>query len=113
MNIKNNCQLIGHLGSDPEVKNLDGGKKVANFSIATSESWKNENGEKQEQTQWHSLCAWNGLAGTIEKYLKKGSHIAVNGKITYQNYEGKDGVKRKSTIIVVNDFLMLDKKEAQ
>lgn len=110
-NLKNKVQLIGNLGMNPEIKNLDSGKKLAKFSIATNESYKNAKGEKIEETQWHNLVAWGKTAEIIEKYLKKGSEIAVEGKLVNRNYDDKDGNKRYVTEILVNEILMLGGKK--
>jgi single-strand DNA-binding protein len=108
--LRNRVCLIGFLGQDPEVKNLDGGKMVANVRLATSDSYKNSSGEKVENTQWHSLSMWGNLAEVANSYLKKGSEVAVDGRIVYRTYEDKDGITRQVTEIVVNDMLMLGKK---
>lgn len=108
--IKNQVQLIGHLGADPEVKQFEGDKTKVSFNLATSESYKNQKGEKIQETQWHSIIAWGMTAKTVEKFLKKGSEIALQGKLTHRNYDDKDGVKRYVTEIVLNDFIFLDKK---
>ncbi len=108
--LKNNVYLIGNLGSTPEVKNLDGGKKRALLSLATSDSYKNQKGELEKTTQWHRIVAWGKLAEIMEKYLQKGSEIALQGQITYRKYEDKDGQTRYSTEIVANELLMLGHK---
>ncbi len=107
--LRNRVQLIGNLGMDPEVKDLDGGNKLAKFSVATSQSYTNNKGEKVKDTQWHNIIAWGKLAETAEKYLKKGSEVALEGKIVYRNYE-KDGQTRYITEIVLSDFMMFWKK---
>jgi single-strand DNA-binding protein len=109
-NLKNRVQLIGNLGMNPEIKNLESGKKLAKFSIATNESYKNAKGEKIEDTQWHNLIAWGKTADIIEKYLQKGTEVAVEGKLTNRSYDDKDGNKRYITEIVVNEILMLGNK---
>lgn len=110
--LKNSVQLIGNLGNDPQVKHLESGKVVANLSIATSDTFKNKEGEKVENTQWHDLVVWGKTAEVVEKYLKKGSKVAIEGKLTHRNYDDKDGNKRYVTEIVVNELLMLgDKRE--
>jgi single-strand DNA-binding protein len=111
MNLRNKVQLIGNLGADPEIINLDSGKKLAKFSIATNESYKNAQGEKIEDTQWHNCVAWDRTAGLIEEYVTKGSEIAVSGKLVTRNYDDKDGNKRYITEIVVQDVLMLGRKD--
>ena len=107
--MRNKVQLIGHVGNDPEIKNLEGGKKVANLTIATNESYKNEKGEKVEQTEWHKVVAWGKTAEIIEKYVTKGKEIAIEGKLTHRSYDDKNGEKRYITEVVVNDLLLLGK----
>lgn len=108
--LKNKVQLIGNLGNVPEIKMLDSGKKMARLSMATNESYRKENGERVTETQWHSLVAWGKVADIAEQYLTKGSELAIEGKLTYRDYTDKEGVKRSSTEIVVNEILLLDKK---
>jgi single-strand DNA-binding protein len=110
--LRNKVQLIGNLGANPEIKDFDKGKKLAKFSLATNESYKNASGELVKETQWHSLVAWGKTAELIEKLLKKGSEIAVEGKLINRNYTDKEGVKRYITEIEVNEFLMLGGKES-
>lgn len=110
-NLKNKVQLIGNLGMNPEIKTLESGKKLAKFSIATNETYKNAKGEKVEDTQWHNLIAWGNTADIIEKYLQKGNEVAVEGKLTNRSYDDKDGNKRYITEIVVNELLMLGGKK--
>ncbi len=110
-NLKNKVQLIGNLGMNPEIKTLESGKKLAKFSIATNESYKNAKGEKVEDTQWHNLIAWGKTADIIEKYLQKGNEVAVEGKLTNRSYDDKDGNKRYITEVVVNELLMLGGKK--
>jgi single-strand DNA-binding protein len=105
--LKNRVTLIGNLGQDPEVKDLEGGKKMVKFTLATNDSYKNTEGQKVEETTWHNLVAWNGLADIAGKYLKKGQQIAIEGRIVYRTYEDKKGVTKYFTEIVVNDLLML------
>jgi single-strand DNA-binding protein len=107
--LRNKVQLIGNLGSNPEIITLESGKKLAKFSIATNESYKNAQGEKITDTQWHNVVAWNKTAEIIEKYLEKGSEVAVEGKLTSRSYETKEGEKRYVTEVVVNELLMLGK----
>lgn len=109
--LRNKVQLIGNLGMDPEVKSLDGGKKLAKVSIATNETYKNAKGERITETQWHNLIAWGKTADIVEKYLKKGSEVAVEGKLINRNYTDKEGVKRYVTEIEVSEVLMLDAKK--
>lgn len=109
--LRNKVQLIGNLGMDPEVKSLDGGKKLAKMSIATNENYKNAKGEKVTETQWHNLIAWGKTAEIVEKFLKKGSEVAVEGKLINRNYIDKEGIKRYVTEIEVSEVLMLDSKK--
>jgi single-strand DNA-binding protein len=109
--LRNKVQLIGNIGMNPEIKTLDGGKKLAKMSIATNESYKNAKGELVKETQWHNLIAWGKTADIIEKYLKKGSEIAIEGKLINRNYTDKEGLKRYITEIQVNELLMLGGKE--
>ena len=105
--LRNKVQLIGNLGMNPEIKSLDGGKKLAKMSIATNESYKNMKGEQVKETQWHNLIAWGKTADIIEKYLKKGSKVAIEGKLINRNYTDKEGLKRYITEIQINELLML------
>ena len=107
--MRNRVQLIGHVGQEPEIKTFDGGKKVANFTLATNEIYKNEKGEKVEQTEWHRVTAWGKVADIIEKYVTKGKEIAIEGKLTHRSYEDKNGEKRYVTDVVANDILLLGK----
>ena len=107
--LRNKVQLIGNLGNDPEVITLESGKKLAKFAIATNESYKNTNGEKVTDTQWHNVVAWGKTADIIEKYVSKGKEIAIEGKLTSRSYETKDGEKRYITEVVCNELLMLGK----
>ena len=111
--LKNKVQLIGNLGQNPEIKTLDGGKKLARFNIATNESYRNASGEKVIETQWHNLVAFGKLAEIVEKYMIKGSEVAVEGKLTYRTYNDKEGNKRYFTEIQVNELLMLGEKSSK
>ena len=106
--MKNRVQLIGHVGQEPEVKTVNN-KKVAHITLATNDSYKNDKGEKVEQTEWHRLSAWGKTAEIIEKYITKGKEIAVEGKLTHRSYDDKDGVKRYITEVVINEVLFLSK----
>ena len=108
--LRNRVQLIGNLGTAPEIKTLTGGKKVAKLVIATNETYKNNKGEKVTETTWHNLTAWGNNAELAEKYLQKGSEIAIDGKLKNNNYTDKEGVKRYVTEIEVTEFMMLGKK---
>ena len=102
----NKVILVGNLGSDPEVKYFDNGGAVANFSIATTESYTNKNGERIETTEWHRIELWEGLAKVAEKYLKRGSQIYIEGKIKTERYE-KDGIEKSFIKIRANTMTML------
>ncbi|WP_372974250.1 single-stranded DNA-binding protein [Muriicola sp.] len=108
--IRNKVQLIGNLGQDPEVVNLESGNKVAKFSIATNETYKNTKGEKITETQWHNVVVWGKLADVVEKFLLKGSEVAVEGKLIHRTYETKEGEKRYVSEIKCNELLMLGKQ---
>ena len=109
--LKNKVQLIGNLGMDPEIKILDGEKKLAKMSIATNNSYKNAQGELVKETQWHNLIAWGKTAEIFEKHIKKGREIAVEGKLINRNFIDKEGLKRYVTEIQVNEVLILGNKE--
>jgi len=108
--LRNKVQLIGHLGNDPEIITLDSGKKLAKFNMATNETYKNNQGEKITETQWHNLIAWNNIADITEKYVKKGQEIVIEGKLTSRSYEDKEGVKKYITEIIVNELVLLGSK---
>jgi len=108
--LRNKVQLIGNLGNDPEIINLESGKTLAKFSIATNESYKNAKGEKVTDTQWHNIVAWGKTAEIIEKYVTKGKEVAIEGKLTSRSYETKEGEKRYITEVVCNELLMLGNK---
>ncbi len=108
--LRNKVQLIGNLGQEPEIVNLDSGKKLAKFSLATNETYKNANGEKVVDTQWHNIIAWGKTADIVEKYVSKGKEIAIEGKLTSRSYEAKEGEKRYVTEVVCSELLMLGAK---
>lgn len=105
--LKNQVQLIGHVGQDPEIKSFEGEKKLASLSIATKDSYKNDKGEKVEETQWHRISAWGKTAEIIEKYVTKGKEIAVQGKLTHRSYDDKNGDKKYVTEVVVSELVLL------
>jgi len=107
--MRNKVQLIGHVGQEPEIKNLEGGKKVANITLATNEVYYNDKGEKVEQTEWHRISAWGKIAEIIEKYVTKGKEIAIEGKLTHRSYEDKNGEKKYITEVVANELVLLGK----
>jgi single-strand DNA-binding protein len=110
--LRNTVQLIGHLADHPEVKQTENGKTMARFRIGTKENFRDANGEKTSETQWHRLVAWGKTAEIIQQYLKKGSHVAVDGKLVHRQYTDKVGLKRYVTEIQVNEMMMLDHKVA-
>lgn len=105
----NKVILVGHVGKDPEVKYLDGGVAVAKFSVATTETYKNKEGNKVDQTEWHNVVAWNKLAEIIEKYVKKGQLLYIEGKIRTRTY-GEENNKKYFTEIVADQMTMLGGK---
>ncbi len=107
----NKVILIGNLGKDPEVRHLEGGASVANFPLATTETFKDKNGNRQEQTEWHNIVVWRGLADVAEKYLKKGMTIYLEGKLRTRSWDDKEGNKRYTTEIVGDSFTMLSKRD--
>ncbi len=110
--LRNKVQLIGHLGADVELKTLDNGNSVARISVATNEYYKNKAGEKVTDTTWHNVVAWGKTAELANQLLKKGSEVALEGKLSNRSYEDKAGVKKYVSEVVMNEFLLLDKKEA-
>ncbi|MFT6815877.1 MAG: single-strand DNA-binding protein [Sphingobacteriales bacterium] len=111
MSSVNKVILVGHLGKDPEVRYINEDTAVANFTMATSETYKDKTGQKQEKTEWHNIVVWRGLAQVAEKYLKKGKLIYVEGKLRNRSYDDKDGIKRYITEIVADNFTMLGSRE--
>lgn len=103
----NKVILVGNLGKDPEVRYLDSGVAVANFSLATTENYKNKQGEKVSQTEWHNIVLWRGLAEVAEKWLKKGSSVYIEGKIRTNKWEDKEGNTRYNTEILADNMTML------
>jgi len=108
----NKAILIGNVGADPEVKYLDENTAVAKFPLATSQSYKNKNGEKVEQTIWHNIVIWRGLAKVAEQYVRKGMKLYVEGAIKNRSYDDKDGVKRYITEIEVSEMEMLSRVDS-
>ena len=105
-NLRNRVQLIGNLGMDPEIKEING-KSMAKFSLATSETYKNNEGNKITDTQWHNLVVWGNQVNIAQKYLKKGQEVAIEGKLVHRSFDGKDGNKKYISEIVVNEILLL------
>ena len=110
--LKNQVQLIGNVGQEPQVTVLENGKKVARISLATNENYKNSKGEKQTNTDWHQLVAWGKVASLIEDYVFTGKEIAVQGKLSSRSYEDKEGVKRYVTEVIVSEILFLGGNQA-
>ncbi len=111
--IKNKIQLIGFLGNDPVVKRTDSGDKLVKFSIATNETYRNSEGVKIKNTQWHNLIAWNKIADIAEKYLQRGTEVAIEGKLLHRDYIDKEGNKRVVSEIQVSEMLLLSRNPAQ
>lgn len=112
-NLRNSVRLIGNLGMNPEIKSAMNNKKVARFSIATSETYKDAKGNPVKDTTWHNIVAWGNKASIAENYLRKGSEVAIEGKIANRNYTDKNGITRYVTEIVVNEFLMVGQPKNQ
>lgn len=107
----NKVILVGNLGKDPEIRHLENGRAVTNFSLATSEVYKNKEGERVTNTEWHNIVLWTPLAEIAEKYLKKGSQVYLEGKLTNRSYDDKDGIKRYICEVVVRDMTLLGKPQ--
>lgn len=105
-NLRNSVQLIGHLGTNPEIIQLENGNKLSKFSLATTYTYTTQNGERVSDTQWHNVVAWGKLAELCEKYVTKGDLLTLEGRIAYRNYEDKDGNKRYITEIIMNDMVL-------
>jgi single-strand DNA-binding protein len=108
--LKNKVQLIGNLGNSPEVRTFEGGRKMARFSMATNENYRNAEGERISETQWHNLIAWGKLADIAERFLEKGKEVAIEGKLINRSYQDREGNKRYVTEIQVNELLLLGSK---
>lgn len=100
---------MGNLGKDPELKSFDNDKKLVKFSLATSEKYKNKEGELIEETQWHNIVAWGKLAENMHNILKKGNEVTIKGKLTHRSYDDKEGVKRYISEIVADEFVKITK----
>jgi single-strand DNA-binding protein len=105
----NKVILVGHLGKDPEIRHLEGGVAVASFPLATSETF-NKDGKKVEQTEWHNIVMWRGLADVAAKYLQKGKLVYIEGKLRTRSFEDKEGIKKYTTEVVAENFTMLGRK---
>mgnify|MGYP001025907618 CR=1 FL=1 len=109
--LRNKVQLIGNLGQDPEIKTLDSGSKLAKFSLATSESYTNKQGEKVTDTQWHNIICWGKNADIVERFVEKGKQVGIEGKLTTRSWQDKNGDKRYITEVVCKELLLLGARE--
>jgi single-strand DNA-binding protein len=110
--LKNKVQLVGNMGANIEIREIANGKKVGNFTFATNETYKDANGQKVEETQWHRIVAWGKQAEILEKYTSKGSELMLEGKLIHRSYDSKEGEKRYITEIELRDFVMLGSPKA-
>ena len=108
--IRNYVQLIGNVGQEPTITNLDNGKKVARFSLATNENYKDSNGVKQTDTNWHTIVAWGKTAEVVEKFITKGKEVGLNGKLKTRTYTTDDGNQRYVTEVVADEILLIGNK---
>nr|WP_321452475.1 single-stranded DNA-binding protein [uncultured Carboxylicivirga sp.] len=109
--LRNRVQLVGNLGMDPEIKAFDNGRKLAKFTVATNETYSGTNGQEKTETQWHNVIAWGKQAEIAAKNLHKGNEVALEGRITYRNYEDKNQQKRYVTEIVLSSYLVYPNKK--
>lgn len=109
----NKVMLIGNLGADPEIRSTTSGTRVATISLATSRSWTGAGGDQQEKTEWHRVIAWDRLAEIVERYLKKGDRVYIEGRIEYRQWEGQDGQTRYTTEIRAREMIMLGGREGR
>lgn len=107
----NKVTLIGNLGKDPEMQTLEGGINIAKFTVATTESYKDKSGHITNQTEWHTVVLWRGLADLAQKYLHKGSAVYIEGKLRTRNWEDKDNIRRSCTEIIGDNLILLDKRK--
>jgi len=112
-NLRNQVQLIGRLGADPEMSEFSTGNKKVHMSVATSETYKNKSGERVTETQWHNVIAWNGNANYAKAYLSKGTEVMIQGKLSSRKYDDKNGTTRYITEVVADQMLILQKNEAK
>ncbi len=111
-NLRNSVQLIGRLGQDPEVRELTTGRKLTTFSVATSDTYTNADGDKIEDTQWHNIVAWGKVGEIASEHLTKGAEVCLQGKLIHRTYENKEGEKRYVSEINLNEMVMLGGKKA-
>jgi len=109
--LRNSVQLIGNLGRDVEFKTFDNGNKLAKLTLATNEYYKNNKGEKVQETQWHNVVAWGKTAEFMDKALNKGNEVCIKGKLVHRSYDDKDGVTRYVSEVVAQEFLKITKEE--
>jgi single-strand DNA-binding protein len=110
--LRNRVQLIGNPGMDPEVKDLEKGRKMAKFSLATNDYYRNAKGERVDETQWHNIVAWGKTAELVEKFVRKGKEVGLEGKLVSRSYDTKEGDRRYVTEVVLNDILLLGRKDS-
>ena len=108
----NRVTLVGNLGKDPEIRHLENGTAVGKFSVATNESYRDRNGEWQKLTEWHDIVVWRDLAERVERSLKKGMLVYIEGKLTHRRYQDKDGIDRRTTEVVARIVRSLERREA-
>ncbi|GAB3424919.1 single-stranded DNA-binding protein [Niabella aquatica] len=109
--LKNKVQLIGNLGNTPEIRTMENGKKMARFTIATNEIYKNAKGERVKETHWHNIVAWGQIAEIADKYLHKGKEVAIEGKLVNRNYVDKAGVRKYITEVHINELLLMGRSD--
>ena len=112
-NLKNRVSLIGNLGIDPQIREVSNGRKMARFTLATSETYRNSKGDKVTETQWHNIVAWGNQAVYAESYMEKGQQVAIDGKLTHREYKDVKDEKRYITEVVVNEILILKYRDQQ
>ena len=111
-NLRNRVQLIGNVGKEPQVRSFESGKTMASFSVATSETYLDQNGKRVNDTQWHQVIAWGKTANFVESYLDKGNRVAIDGKLIHRSYNDKDGTTKYITEVLVNEIMLLTAKPA-
>lgn len=111
--LRNNVKLIGHLGKNPEIHTFEKGNKKATFSLATGEKFTDKDGNQKDLTEWHTVVAWGTIAERCQKYLKKGKEVAIDGRLTYRNWEDKSGNKHTTAEVVVNELLFIGSKREE
>ncbi len=112
-NLRNRVQLIGNVGKEPQVRTFESGKTMASFSLATTETYTDQNGKRVNDTQWHQVIAWGKTANFVESYLDKGNRVAIDGKLVHRSYNDKDGATKYITEVVVNEIMLLTAKQAE